>query len=225
MSSDAQAPWQRWQMGRLERRVAESGPRPSVTPVRRREDQISMTLFELAKEEARQKGFEAGHAEGLAAGYTEGEAKVRAEHESALAAELAACLAPIGELAATFRQAADALEDRLAYDLVELAIETGRQLAGRALEIKPEHILDDIEELLEGHAGLTGEPTLFVNIEDLALIQTTLSQALSAAGWQLRADINLARGDCRIETEHNEIDASADDRWRRLLHAVGHGEH
>ncbi|GAB3671510.1 flagellar assembly protein FliH [Salinisphaera aquimarina] len=224
MSSGSPSSWQRWEMGRLERRTIERGAK-SKAPIRRREDQISMTLFDLAKEEATKKGFEKGMAEGFAQGYAEGEAKVRAEHEQALAAELAERVRPIGDLATAFRHAADNLDDQLAYQLVELAIETGRQLAGRALEIKPEHILDDIEELMETHAGLTGNPTLYVNMDDLALIESTLSQALAAAGWQLRADINLGRGDCRIETESAEIDASADDRWTRLLHAVGHGEH
>jgi len=224
MSSGSPPSWQRWEMGRLERRTAEHRAK-SAAPVRRREDQISMTLFDLAKEEAEKKGFEKGMTEGFAQGYAEGEAKVRAEHEQALAAELAEHLRPIGELASAFRHAADHLDERLAYQLVELAIETGRQLAGRALEIKPEHILDDIEELMESHAGLTGNPTLYVNIDDLALAQAALSQALAGAGWQLRADINLVRGDCRIETESAEIDASAEDRWTRLLHAVGHGEH
>ncbi len=214
--------WRPWAMHRLERRGLEPA---EAVHARRREDQISLTLFDLAKEEAQQKGYEAGHAEGLARGYAEAEAKIRAEIEQQLHNEIAARLAPVGTVVASFRQAADRLKENLAYQLVELAIETGRQLAGRALELKPEHILDDIEELMEDNPGLTGAPTLYVNIDDLVLVQTQLAQTLEAAGWQLRADMNLERGDCRIETETREIDATHADRWARLLHAVGHDEH
>ncbi len=220
-------PWQPWRMAVLERRDPNRALRntPDTLPTRRREDDISITLFELAKEEAVQKGFEQGRADGLARGYAEGVAQVRAEQEQALADELAASVAPIAALAMTFRQAVEGLNEHVSRELVELALEAGHHLAGRALEVKPEHILDDIEGLLEEHPGLSGSPTLYVNIDDLALVQNHLADTLTASGWQLRPDIGLARGDCRIETDHREIDATVADRWARLLHAVGHGEH
>lgn len=218
--------WRPWSLAPLERRVRdEPAAVASNHNNRRREDHISMTLFELAKEQAQAKGYADGRAEGLEYGRIEAEAKVRAEHEAALADELAAQVAPIAELATTFQSATDQLSDRLAYRLVELAIDAGRQLAGRALDIRPEHILDDIQELMAEYPDLSGSPTLYVNIDDLALVEMQLSQTLAAAGWQVRGDVNLVRGDCRIETEEREIDASAADRWARLLHAVGHHEH
>lgn len=218
--------WQRWEMGWLDRRDPERSREPSEpAPVRRREDQISMALFDLAKEEAQQKGYEAGHAAGYERGYAEGEAKIRAEQQQAMAEAIDERIAPIAELAQTFRQAAEGLREHMAHQLVELALETGRQLAGRALELKPAHILDDIQVLMEENATLTGTPTLYVNMEDLTLVERHLADTLAGAGWQLRGDVNLARGDCRIETEQLEIDASAADRWARILHAVGHGEH
>jgi flagellar assembly protein FliH len=216
--------WQPWQMGALERR----SPRRSDSddaPARRREDGISFALFELAKEEAVAKGREEGYAAGLEQGRAEGEARAHAEHEARLANELETLLAPIRELSGSFRQAVDSLNDKVSYELVELALETGRQLAGRALELKPAHILDDIEELMAENPSIGGTPTLYVNIEDHALVEAQLSQTLEAAGWVLRPDMGLERGDCRVETEQRAIDATGHDRWTRLLHTVGHGEH
>ncbi|HET7313676.1 MAG TPA: flagellar assembly protein FliH [Salinisphaera sp.] len=224
--------WQRWRMDPLERRAtARERDRVSGEPVaegpprRRREDQISMTLFELAKEEAEKKGYAAGHDEGYAAGYAEGEAKIRDEQQARLDAEIAEQLAPIERLVAQFAEAAAALDERIGRQLVELAIETGRQLAGRALEIRPEHILDDVQELLENHPGLTGSPTLYVAADDLARVEHYLGQSLAGAGWHLRADASLAAGDCRIEDDEREIDSTDADRWTRLLQAVGHAQH
>lgn len=215
--------WQRWQMDTLERRT----PRRSDddAPARRREDAISFTLFELAKEEATEKAREQGYADGLEKGRVEGEALAHAEHEARLAAELETMLAPIRELSESFRQAVDTLNGKVSYELVELALEAGRQLAGRALELKPEHILDDVEELMADNPTIGGTPTLYVNMEDHALVEVQLSQTLAAAGWALRPDMGLVRGDCRVESDERVIDATGVDRWRRLLHSVGHGEH
>ncbi|WP_084188622.1 flagellar assembly protein FliH [Salinisphaera hydrothermalis] len=225
--------WQRWRMDPLERRTAprerdRTAPEAAAAPTpprRRREDQISMTLFELAKEEAEKKGYEAGREQGYADGYAEGEAKARAEQQARLDAEIAERLAPIDRLVTQFAEAADALDERIGRQLVELAIETGRQLAGRALEIRPEHILDDVQELLENHPGLTGSPTLYVAAEELSRIEHHLGQSLAGAGWRLRADASLAPGDCRIEDDEREIDSTDADRWARLLQAVGHEKH
>ena len=224
-SSARKDAWRPWQMGALERRM----PRRDIddatdAPARRREDAISFALFELAKEEAVAKGREAGYAEGLEQGREEGKAQAKAEHDQRLADEIETLLAPIRELSGSFRSAVDSLNDKVSYELVELALEAGQKLAGRALQLKPEHILDDIEELMAENPTIGGNPTLYVNIEDHALVASHLSQTLQAAGWELRPDMGLARGDCRVESEQRAVDATGGDRWSRLLHTVGHGE-
>ncbi|RJS95152.1 flagellar assembly protein FliH [Salinisphaera sp. Q1T1-3] len=225
--------WRPWRMAPLERRVGPREPDPvpsggseDTSPrTRRREDQISMALFELAKEEAEQKGHEAGYDAGYQAGYAAGEAQIRAEQQAHLDAETATRLASIDRLVSAFGDAAAALDERLGRQVVALAIETGRHLAGRALEIQPEHILDDVQELIENHPGLTGSPTLFVAADELALVEHHLGQSILEAGWRLRGDVALAAGDCRIEDDEREIDSSDADRWNRLRQAVGHEEH
>ncbi|MBS64167.1 FliH/SctL family protein [Salinisphaera sp.] len=224
-SSARKDAWRPWQMGALERRM----PRRNTgegedAPARRREDGISFALFELAKEEAVAKGHEAGYAQGLEQGRAEAKAEAKAEHEQRLAAELDTLLAPIRELSEAYRAAVNSLNDKVSYELVELALEAGHQLAGRALQLQPEHIIEEIEALMAENATIGGKPTLYVNIDDHALIESHLAQTLDAAGWELRPDMGLARGDCRVESEQRAIDATVGDRWKRLLHTVGHGE-
>ena len=217
--------WRPWQMGALERRMPRRDNADEAdAPARRREDGISFALFELAKEEAVAKGHDAGYADGLEKGRAEGKAEAKAEHEQRLAAELETLLGPIRELSTAFRDSVNSLNDQVSYALVELALEAGQQLAGRALQLKPEHILEEIEALMAENPTIGGKPTLYVNIEDHALVEQHLSQTLQAAGWELRPDMGLARGDCRVESEQRAIDATVGDRWKRLLHTVGHGE-
>ena len=125
-SSARKDAWRPWQMGALERRM----PRRNTgegedAPARRREDGISFALFELAKEEAVAKGHEAGYAQGLEQGRAEAKAEAKAEHEQRLAAELDTLLAPIRELSEAYRAAVNSLNDKVSYELVELALEAG----------------------------------------------------------------------------------------------------
>jgi flagellar assembly protein FliH len=215
----------------LERRQAKREDPPTAAPAsqgmprRRREDKIATWLLDQAQAEADQRGYAAGYERGLDVGYAEGEAKVRAESQERLEHERAAALARANQLVAAFGKAGAELDERIAYRLAELALEIGRRLAGCALDLAPEHILDDVEELLENYPGLTGSPTLYVATEDLPVVERHLGQNLVAAGWQLRADTGLAAGDCRLEDAEHAIDSIDADRWARLLQAVGHEQH
>ncbi|WP_438767250.1 flagellar assembly protein FliH [Kushneria sp. TE3] len=227
--SNDQGAWQRWEMGRLERREARQ-PSPEVLeqhniPQRREEDDIRREAFEKARQEGFEQGRREGHDAGYAAGLEAGREQAHQEYQLELESRLHEALAPVADVVNAFDTAAGKLKDDIAYALVELALETGRQLAGRSLELAPEHILDDIEKLMMEHPTLGGTPRICVHPDDLVMVQKQLSTLLGDAGWQLKSDSSLSRGDCRLETDQIEIDATRDDRWERLRHAVGHGKH
>src|SRR5699024_8982636 len=96
--------------------------------IQRREGQVVSTLVDLAREQAEARGYEAGYERGLAEGRTEGEASARAKHERELAGEVAKKTEPIETLVKTFQTALESVEQRLGYQIAELAIETGQQL-------------------------------------------------------------------------------------------------
>lgn len=222
--------WQRWEMGSLERRERRGHASPAAIeaarlPQRRREDEQRRDAFEKARREGHEKGFEEGREAGYAAGLEEGRAKALADYADERDRRLEEALAPMADLVRSFDSASNRLNDEIAYALVELALETGRQLAGRALELAPEHILDDIEKLMSEHPTLGGSPRICIHPEDLPLVQTQLGDLLNDIGWHLSSDTTLERGDCRLETDQREIDATREDRWERLRHAVGHGKH
>ncbi|REC96324.1 flagellar assembly protein FliH [Kushneria indalinina] len=227
--SNDHASWQRWEMGRLERREARQ-PSPEVLeqhniPQRREDDDARREAFEKARQEGFEQGRREGHDAGYAAGLEAGREQAQQEYQLELESRLHEALAPVADMVNAFDAAAGRLKDDIAYTLVELALETGRQLAGRSLELAPEHILDDIEKLMMEHPTLGGTPRICVHPDDLVMVQKQLSTLLGDAGWQLKSDSSLSRGDCRLETDQIEIDATRDDRWERLRHAVGHGKH
>ncbi|MFC0267303.1 flagellar assembly protein FliH [Kushneria aurantia] len=235
--------WQRWEMNNLERRTARTSAQHSkeasaahddtsstgagqpTGPQRRREDKQRRDAFEKARREGYEKGQQEGHEAGYAAGLEQGRAQAHEEYQHQLSQRLEQELEPMTRLVQSFDSAADRLSEDIAYSLVELALETGRQLAGRALELAPEHILDDIEKLMNEHPTLNGSPRICIHPDDLVMVQEQLGDLLGDMGWRLSSDSNMARGDCRLETDQREIDATREDRWERLRHAVGHGKH
>ncbi|MCM5703711.1 flagellar assembly protein FliH [Larsenimonas salina] len=229
--SDSSNDWQRWEMGSLERRrqhptQTAKPPKPDAQQQqRRREDAKRQAIFEQAKKEGYEAGLKKGFEDGFNKGREEGELKAHAEYEEMLGVRLENTISPIAVLAEQFSESMASLNQDVSRQLAELALEAGRRLANRSLELNPEHILDDIESLLASEPTLTGRPRLFIHPDDLELVQSQLGEVLKQAGWQLLSDHDIQRGDCRIETDTREIDATRAGRWERLLQAVGHGEH
>ncbi|WP_110687276.1 flagellar assembly protein FliH [Salinicola aestuarinus] len=219
--------WHRWQMNDLEREDAEHratrGSRNDRERDQAREAQVERErgALEATREQARQEGFEAGRAEGYEAGRQEGyeaglkEANAVAELEFQKRLDLS--LTPIAGLAEAFQQALAALDDQVGNQLVELALITGRKLAGESLMANPDHVLSVVRELLDADTSLTGRPRLWLHPEDLALVESTLGDALVKAGWECQEDASLERGGCRATSAAGGLDASLSTQWQAIL--------
>lgn len=235
--------WHRWEMSPLEKGAFVSPPRPSsrsqvahepspasvkkkiANPAPDREAEIKRQLFEIAKQEAREEAWKTAYDAGYQAGYESGEREAKSHEASLLTAHLTEKLEPIELLVTHFAKALSDYQDTRTQAVTELALETGRQLAGHALTLSPEYIVDDVQAMLneEGH----GAESLRVYLcpDDLALVQERLHGMFEQAQWQLRGDSALARGDCRLETDQHTRISTRHDRWQRLMHAVNHKEH
>jgi len=218
--------WQSWAMATLGESLAGSDEpaRTAAAPAAAFTGDTRLDARQQGHAQGWAEGHESGHAAGWEAGYAEGLAQAQAEQAERIEQAVAAALAPMGALVAQFRRASDLLDERIGQQLAELALAIGRKLADRALEIRPDHILDDVQGLLGDYPSLAGSPTLYVAASDLPQVERHLGKALKDARWLLRADPLLQRGDCRVEDEEREIESSDGNRWERLLQAVGHME-
>ncbi|WP_341648980.1 FliH/SctL family protein [Thauera humireducens] len=83
----------------------------------------------------------------------------------------------------------------------------------------PEAILDTLraalQQLPQGHAQIRLHP------EDLALVREHMGEQISHGGHRLQEDFALQRGDCRIDTQGAQLDATLETRWRRVLESLG----
>ncbi|WP_116366362.1 flagellar assembly protein FliH [Parahaliea mediterranea] len=216
--------WRTWRMDELAR-IAPGEPDPRQDAATARQRALAQraefeSLRQQELERARDAGYrqglaagrEAGHAEGLAAGRQEGLVEAREATRNALE--------PMAQLLQTFQDALQELDDRVADELVDLALVTGRQLAGEALLASPAYILALVRQLMQDEPLLKGQPRLRLHPDDLQLVQSGLEEEFSAAGWILQADEALQRGGCRVLCESGELDATRESRWQQIMTRV-----
>jgi flagellar assembly protein FliH len=116
-------------------------------------------------------------------------------------------LQPLLELCRNFDEALKSMDVQIASQLVRIALEAARQLAGEALTAQPEQVLVLVNRLLDSDLELTGKPKLWLNPEDLRRVQDSLGEQLDAAGG-LHADPAMLPGGCRVVSAGGELDAT-----------------
>lgn len=219
---ESQTPWRRWEMGELRppRQASEPHQEAPQAEARRREAERRQAEVEARREKVHRDGYEAGYREGLEAGHAEGLAQGLAEGHRRAQEELEARvheeLAPLATLAGEFGEALAGLDEALAEDLVDLALETGRQLASEALKARPRQVLELVRTLLHTEPPLFGQQRLWLHPLDHKLVQKHLGEELSAAGWTLQPDDQLSRGGCRVTSANGELDATWESRWQAV---------
>ena len=161
------------------------------------------------QDQARQEGYNAGHAEGLANGYAEG------QQQAALEATR------LGTLANTFTTEVGKADETISQQVLDLSVDLARALLKSALEIRPELVIPIVKEAVRYLPALHQPALLFLNPDDAVLVRARIGDELEKTGWQLTDDTQLGRGSCRVETASNQIDATLPTRWQRLAAALG----
>jgi flagellar assembly protein FliH len=160
----------------------------------------------------REAKLEQAIAEGRAAGYAAGIAAAAAER------------ARIAALLATLSESAGDHEQRLADEVLDVALVLARQIVGEALAVRREFILPVVSAALRQLPQSTQRVELKVNPVDGAVVRSLLESEPLGARCQLVDDTSIAPGGCRIETEQCDLDATVPSRWRRLLANLGRSD-
>jgi flagellar assembly protein FliH len=202
-----------WPLAPLVAEAATPGARvPDPVPPRDPgPDPVAVERERLQREMAALR--EAARDEGLRVGLEQGRAR---------AADDAARLRALGDALL----ALDAEhEQRLAQHVTTLALEVARQLVRGALETHPDRVLTIVREALGAFAGAGGDDRcLRLHPDDAALVREVFATSGEAPGWRIVDDLTLARGGCRLQSPVLDVDASLDDRWRRIVAALGRAE-
>ena len=161
------------------------------------------------EEQARQEGYAEGHAEGLAKGLAEGREEATRE------------TARLRELADRFATEISQADEAISQQVLDLSLDFARAMLKSSLAINPERVIPLVREAVRYLPAIHQPALLYMNPDDVVLLQEKIGEELTKMGWQLTGDAQLEPGGCRVETAHNQIDASLPTRWQRLNAALG----
>ncbi|SHM27335.1 flagellar assembly protein FliH [Vreelandella subglaciescola] len=226
---DRDGSWQRWQMDELQQppqprqssqtsqhQQRAAAARQAAEQARKRDAEKRQALYDEVRRKAEEEGYQAGFERGRQEGQAQGLDAGREQAQQELEQQIQQAVAPLEPLARQFTDALEQLDDGIAQSLVELALETGKHLAGDALDASPEYILRVVRDLLHTEPPLVGQQRLWLNADDHDLVARHLGDELNAAGWKLQPDAQLGRGSCRVTSAQGDLDATFESRWQAI---------
>lgn len=159
--------------------------------------------LEAVRQQARREGYEAGHAAGLQAALPDLE-------------RFRAVLTHLETLA-------EDLEQGIANDVMSLALELTKQILRQSLRVKPELVLAVIRDATRSFPELGASPRLILHPDDAAIVRTVVasSEDPELGQWVLVEDERIERGGCKFQNSTTEIDATLENRWRRIVATLG----
>jgi flagellar assembly protein FliH len=163
-------------------------------------------------EDGRREGYEQGRAEGYAAGHAQALEEHKAHLESAAQALLSA--------AAQMCDACGKFHAEALSDCVELALSVARRVTKRHATIDPQVLAGNLDAALKMVIGCTRQRIVF-HPQDRQIITDVLERLRfsnpTIDSAQLVEDPSVARGGCRIHTEHGLVDADLEAQLDRLV--------
>jgi flagellar assembly protein FliH len=154
--------------------------------------------IEEIQRQAREEGFQAGHAEGVQ----------RAVQENQRLADLLGLLE-------------QQMDEQVAQELLDLSLDIAKQMLHQALKINPELVLGVVREAIGTLPHFNQSAHLILHPDDAALVRERMGEQLTHSGWKIFEDARVERGGARIETATSQIDASLETRWKRVVAALG----
>ena len=142
------------------------------------------------------------HEEGFQAGYAEGSQRMAA-------------------LLDALELALKQTDQEVAQDLLNLSLEVAQKMVQQTIKTKPGILLGIINEAIASLPHLNHGAHLMLHPDDAAMVRTSMGDKLEHSGWKIFESPDMTRGGARIETNHSQIDATVENRWQRIVAAIG----
>jgi flagellar assembly protein FliH len=154
---------------------------------------------------AEQVARERGYADGLQAG------------REAARAELQQSVARLEALLEAMARPLQSLDEATECELARLAALVARRVVAHELRTQPERVVQAVHAAVAALPAATRQLQVYLQPDDLALVRDA---GCADAHWELLSDATLARGDCRLESEHSSLDARVETRLASLVDAL-----
>ncbi len=221
---DKLAGYQRWNIGSLDAKpvphsqspvdtaspaTALPPPAPSPAEVHAAQSQTSAEEIERMHEEARANGYSLGYREGLEAG------------QQAMATTVAETTAHFAELLGNLQISLAHLDQHVADQVLNLALEVAAQVLRGAINTRSELLLPVIREALTALPLHHAHVVVRLNPADSKLIREQIGEQLAQTGAQIIDDPEISPGGCLLVAGASEVDATVETRWKRVLESIG----
>ena len=130
----------------------------------------------------------------------------------------------LGEVQAaldSLRQRFAELESHGADLLLDLALDLAHKLVQREVAVQRDAVLPVLREAIASVIDKHAHPRVHLNPVDHDQLRLELDADALFRGCRFIPDASIARGGCRVETAHGDIDARLETRWRRVLETLG----
>ncbi len=199
--------FQKWELGSFETNLANN-----TTQLDESVDQVTKETISLPTAEQIEAIYQQAKNEGYQAGYQEGKQHATVEME--------ATIQHLQVLMVKFEEELQHIDQTVAQELLELAIEFARKIVTQSLELKPELIIPIIQEAIQ-HLPSAMQPLhIILHPEDATLVRIQLENQLSHSKWKIYENSQIERGGCKVEAGGCEIDATLASRWKTILSKV-----
>ena len=195
--------FQKWELGSFETNLANN-----TTQLDESVDQVAKETISLPTAEQ----IEAIYQQAKKAGYQEGKQHATVEMETTIQ--------HLQVLMVKFEEELQHIDQTVAQELLELAIEFARKIVTQSLELKPELIIPIIQDAIQ-HLPSAMQPLhIILHPEDATLVRIQLENQLSHSKWKIYENSQIERGGCKVEAGGCEIDATLTSRWKTILSKV-----
>ena len=209
-------PYQRWELASFHDEP-EQEPEPLPVEEEFLEEpppvpQLTAEQLDAIREAARQEGFAEGRQHGLQAGRSEGYMAGLQQGQQ----EINEVIQHFRQIAVNFSTEVSQCSERMAPEMLDLALDLAKSMLKTALRARPELVLPTVSAAIHALPVLQLPASLTLHPEDAALVREHMGAELAQQGWKIDEDAQMDRGGCRVETRTNQIDATTETRWKRL---------
>lgn len=195
--------YQRWEMASFD----DSDSSERVKRDRAQAEENARTVSQILKQvrqEAYEEGFKTGYVDGMG----------RAEQQ--LDAERTQLL----QMSANFQQALAMQDVNIAESVLSLALDLAKAMMKTKLQADPQAVIPVVLDAMHYLSQVKQPARIIVNHEDAKVLRSHIGEELREQGWQLVEDAQIERGGCLVETAENQIDATNEMRWKRLVQGL-----
>lgn len=145
----------------------------------------------------------------------------RQAHEEGFQAGYAESSKRMAALLVSMEQALQQTDQTIAQDLLNLSLEVAKKMVQQTIKTNPEVLLNIIREAISSLPHFNQGAHLIVHPDDANMLRASIGEQLGHTGWKIFEDPLITRGGVRIETTHSQIDATLENRWKRIISSIG----